>query len=494
MFPTRRVVALALTFCALLRTDTKAQTSPNVAMPESQVPAGPLYRERYRPQFHYTVKKGWINDPCGLVYYAGEYHLFNDHNPLGNVIPGALGDKSRPPSRWSHAVSRDLVHWQQMPIAILPDKLGAIFSGSGVVDVANTAGFGKGPRFSEDTAKTLVLVYTSAGRPFSQSISYSNDRGRTWKPYKDNPIVPNQGLMDTERDPRVFRHEPTKKWVMVLYVKRGVARFFTSDDLKHWAHASDLTGRDFHECPDMFELPIDGDKTKTKWILHDAPLNYSVGTFDGKTFTPEAGPFQGDFGGNFYAAQTWTNTPGRCIQIAWMRGGKYPQMPFTQQMSFPCELKLVTGPKGPRLYRYPVNEIAALYIGKGLVLTDKRLKVGDNPLAGVAGDLFDVEIAVRPGPSGEFGLRMHGQAITWAQDKLSCLGRSASLSPVGGVVTLRILLDRTSLEVFANDGEVSMTSCFVPAEQDTPLELYAKGAEVHVESLAVHKLRSAWRE
>jgi sucrose-6-phosphate hydrolase SacC (GH32 family) len=127
-------------------------------------------------------------------------------------------------------------------------------------------------------------------------------------------------------------------------------------------------------------------------------------------------------------------------------------------------------------------------------LTDKRLKAGDNPLAGVSGDLFDVEMAVRPGPASEFGLRMHGHAVTWSQDRLSCLGRSASLSPVGGIVRLRILLDRTSLEVFANDGEVSMTSCLVPAEQNTPLELYAKGAEVHVESLRVHKLRSAWTE
>jgi len=444
------------------------------------------YMERYRPQFHYTVKKGWINDPCGLVYYAGEYHLFNDHNPFGNRIPGALGDKNKPPSRWSHAVSRDLVHWREMPIAILPDALGAIFSGSGVVDEANTAGFGKG----DD--KTLVLIYTSAGRPFSQSISYSNDRGRTWTRYEGNPVVPNQGLMGSERDPRVFWHKPTKKWVMVLYVKRNVARFFTSGELKKWTHASDFTGRGFHECPDMFELPLDGDKARTKWILHDAPFNYSVGTFDGKTFTPEAGPFRGDLGGNFYAAQTWTHTPGRRIQIAWMSRGRFPGMPFTQQMSFPCELKLVTGPDGPRLHRYPVKEIAALHIGKGLAVTDKRLKVGDNPLAGVSGDLFDIELAVRLGRASEFGLRMHGKAATWAQGKLSCLGRSAPLSVVKGVVTLRILLDRTSLEVFGNGGEVSMTSSLVPAQQDTALELYAKGAEIHVESLTVHKLRSAW--
>jgi len=462
-----------------------ASLSADAAAPSKAAAAKP-YGERYRPQFHYTVQKGWINDPCGLVYYDGEYHLFNDHNPFGNVIPGALGDKSRPPSRWSHAVSRDLVHWKELPVAILPDKLGAIFSGSGVMDTANTAGFGKG----DD--KTLVLCYTSAGRPFSQSISYSNDRGRTWTRYKKNPVVPNQGLMPSERDPRVFWHGPTKRWVMVLYVKRDVARFFTSGDLKKWTHTSDFNRRGFHECPDMFQLPLDGDKTKMKWILYDAPFNYSVGTFDGKKFTSEAGPIRGDLGGNFYAAQTWTNTPPRCIQIAWMRGGRYPGMPFTQQMSFPCELRLVSGPDGPRLYRYPVSEVAALYTDKGFVVKDKPLKEGDNPLKGISGDLFDIELAVRPKPENEFGLRMHGQAITWTQDKLSCLGRSAGVAPVAGVVKLRILLDRTSLEVFANDGQISMTSCIAPSEQNTSLDLYTKGAEVHIESLTVHKLRSAW--
>lgn len=442
------------------------------------------FNERYRPQFHYTTVKGWINDPIGLVYYKGEYHIFNDHNPFSCRFPGGKTDGEQ--SHWSHAISSDLVHWKHMPIAVYPDANGACWSGSGVVDWKNTTGFKTGSK------PPLVLIYTSAGKTFGQSLVYSNDRGRTWTRYKDNPVVLNQGLMPTERDPRVFWHEPTGKWVMVLYVKRGMVRFFTSDDLKNWNHASDFAGRGFHECPDMFELPLDGDKTRTRWILYDAPFNYSVGTFDGKKFTPEAGPFRGDFGGNFYAAQTWTNTPGRRIQIAWMRGGKYPEMPFTQQMSFPCELKLVTGPKGPRLHRYPVNEIAALHIGKGLVITNERLKVGDNPLVGISGDLFDIEMAVRPSRASEFGLRMHGQAVTWAQDEISCLGRSARLSPVKGVVTLRILLDRTSLEVFANDGEVSMTSCLLPAKQNTPLELYAKGAEVHVESLTVHKLRSAW--
>lgn len=448
-----------------------------------------LYREKYRPQFHYTVKKGWINDPCGLVCYAGEFHLFNDHNLFGNEIPGALGDRNRPPSRWSHAVSRDLVHWKEMPVAILPDKLGAVFSGSGVVDGANTAGFGKGDH------KTLVLVYTSAGQPFSQSISCSNDRGWTWTRYPDNPVVPNRGLSATERDPRVFWHEPTNKWIMVLYVKRGVARFFTSDDLKEWTHASDFTGRDFHECPDLFELPLDEDKTKTKWILHDAPMNYSVGTFDGKKFTAEAGPFRGDFGKNFYAAQTWTNTPGRRIQIAWMHGGKYPDMLFNQQMSFPCVLTLCTFPEGIRMCRRPVKEIEVLRT-KEHRLAGATVKPGENPLNGIAGELFEILAEVELDGASGFGIRVRGEPVHYdVQSRtLTALGAKAPLEPVDNRIRLHILVDRTSLEVFGNDGKVSMTSCFLPDDANRALEFYATDGNVKMVALTVYELKSAWPE
>ncbi|NQT39733.1 MAG: glycoside hydrolase family 32 protein, partial [Planctomycetes bacterium] len=405
------------------------------------------------------------------------------------VIPGDLGNKNKPPSQWSHAVSPDLVHWREMPIAILPDKLGAIFSGSGVVDVANTAGFGT------TDEKTLVLVYTSAGRPFSQSISYSNDRGRTWTRYEGNPVVPNQGLMTSERDPRVFWYEPTRKWVMVLYVKRGVARFFTSDDLKKWTHASDFTDRPFHECPDMFELPVDGDKTKTKWILHDAPFNYSVGTFDGKKFTPEAGPFRGDFGRNFYAAQTWTNTPGRCIQVAWMNGGRYPDMPFNQQMSFPCELTLRTFPEGIRLCREPVKEIEALRT-KRHGFADKLLKPGDNLLKGIEGELFEITAEIELAGATSFGLRAGGEAIDYhvARKTLTAVGAKAVLEPIDQRIKLHVLLDRTSLETFANDGKLSMSSCFLADPEKRSLEIYTVGGDIHVVSLKVYELKSSWPE
>jgi fructan beta-fructosidase len=441
-----------------------------------------VYTERYRPHFHYTTKKGWINDPCGLVYFDGEYHIFNDHNPFGLTIPGCLNDPNRPPSRWSHAISRDLVHWEELPIAILPDKLGAVFSGSGVVDKENTAGLGK---------NTVVLCYTSAGIPFSQSLSYSNDRGRTWTRYAKNPVVPNQGIDNGERDPRVFWHEPTGRWVMGLHLKSGHVRFFTSANLKDWAHASDFEHPSIHECPDLFSLPVDDNVNEKKWILYGAGFQYFIGTFDGEGFMAEAGPIRGDFGGNFYAPQTWTNTENRRIQIAWMCGGKYPGMPFSQQQSFPCELALRTTAKGIRLFRYPVKEIKSLYT-KSFTLTNHTLTPGDNPLSGMSGNLFDIEMEIESGDAAEVGIRLHETAITYSGGKVTSLGKEADVSPVVGALKLRILIDSTSIETFANNGEISMTSCFLPRNKDTGLELYAKGGNARIRSLRVTNLRSTW--
>ncbi|MBT3199454.1 MAG: hypothetical protein HN350_06015 [Phycisphaerales bacterium] len=444
-----------------------------------------VYSERYRPQFHYTTQKGWINDPCGLVYFDGEYHIFNDHNPFGLGIPGQLNHKTKPPSRWSHAVTKDFVHWTEMPIAILPDKLGAIFSGSGVVDKNNTAGFGK---------NAIVLCYTSAGVPFSQSLSYSNDRGRTWIRYAKNPVVPNQKVDKTERDPRVFWHKQTKRWVMGLHLRKGHARFFTSPNLKDWTHASDFKHPSIHECPDLFELPVDGDAKKTKWILYGAGFQYFIGTFDGKKFTPETGPIRGDYGRNFYAAQTWTNSPdSRRVQIAWMVRSRFPGMPFNQQQSFPCVLMLRKTAKGLRLFRWPVKEIEKIH-AKAINLKNRTLEPGENLKPDLTGDLFDIEIQIEPGKATEFGMKLHETAIIYTSGKINSIGRTAGVMLNDGVLSLRILVDRTSVETFVNNGEVSLTTAFVPKNINTALEFYAKGAPVTIRTLRVTKLKSSWQK
>jgi len=198
-----------------------------------------------------------------------------------------------------------------------------------------------------------------------------------------------------------------------------------------------------------------------------------------------------DYGNNFYAAQSWHNTKDRRIQIGWMRGGGYPGMPFNQQMSFPCELTLRTVNKGIKLFRYPVKEIETLY-DEPFELADQTVKPGSNPLAHIAGDLFDIQMEIVPGASAEFGIRLYDQAVAYANNRMFCLGSTAKLSPVDGKLKLRILVDRTSIEVFANDGGVSITSCFLPKEKSTGLEFYTKDGNVTIRSLRVSKLKSSW--
>jgi len=449
------------------------------------------FTERYRPQFHYTTVKGWINDPIGLIYYDGEYHLFNDHNVKSTRFPGGKFDGEQ--SHWSHAVSKDLVHWEHRPVAVYPDKLGACFSGSGVVDWHNTTGFKTGDH------PPLVLAYTSAGS-WGQSLVYSNDRGRTWKKYEGNPVL--EKIADNNRDPMVFRHEPTKKWVMVLYVKRGHAHFFNSNDMKTWTATSVVSLNGFHECPDMFQLPVDppspdgygvtgGDEKKLKWVLYDGRFSYWIGEFDGKTFRPETGELRCEFGRNFHAAQSWETPDRKRMQIGWMNGGKYPGMPFNQQQSFPCELTIRTTPAGMRLRMYPIERIKHLYTSS-FTLENHALKPGENPLSELSGDLFDIAMDIEIGDATEFGLRLHETSVTYADGKVTSLGAVAKAAAKDGRIRLRILVDRTSVETFVNDGEVALPCCFVPKNLDTGLELHAEGGNSKLRFLRVSKLRSIW--
>ncbi len=449
-----------------------------------------LFDETYRPQFHFTPRRNWTNDPNGLVYYKGEYHLFFQHNPRG-IVWGNM--------TWGHAMSLDLVHWAQIEDALEPDRMGTIFSGSAVVDWTNTAGFGSG---AEDAEKPLVAIYTSAGgtspesqgQPFTQSIAYSVDRGRTWKKYEKNPVLPH--LVKENRDPKVVWHEPTKKWIMALFKDGDVYALFSSPDLKAWTHLQDISVPGCGECPDFFEMPVEGETGATRWVFTAANGHYLVGTFDGSKFASETGPHPSDRGAHFYAVQTYSDIPagdGRRIQIAWMNGGKYPGMPFNQQMSFPCELKLRRLPEGLRLSRTPVREIETLH-GKEHAFADRVLKPGENPLAGIAGDLFEIRAEIEPGDASEVGIRVRGEAVRFAPEErqVSCLGRSAPLEPEAGRVRLQVLVDRTSIEVFGNDGRASLTSCFLPRAKEKGVEVYASGGAARIVSLTVWPLRSAW--
>ncbi|RZK67716.1 MAG: 2,6-beta-D-fructofuranosidase, partial [Pedobacter sp.] len=306
-----------------------------------------LYKEKNRPQYHFSTRRGWINDPNGMIFYEGEYHLFYQHNPY---------EREWENMSWGHAVSPDMIHWSELPVALSPDKTGTMFSGSTVIDYENTAGFNKGK------TPAMVALYTAATNDRqTQCVAYSLDKGRTWTKYEKNPVIDSKekwNSVDT-RDPRVFWYKPGKRWVMVLNERDGHS-IYTSKNLKEWNYESHVTG--FWECPDLFELPIDGDNSKTKWVMYGASNSYMIGSFDGKTFTPEGGKYF-YVTGTIYAAQTFTNMPDsdpRRIQIGWGRVAQ-PGMPFNNMMLLPTELTLRTTKNGPRLFSEPVKEVNQLY-------------------------------------------------------------------------------------------------------------------------------------
>ena len=447
------------------------------------------YHEDYRPQFHFTPKTGWTNDPNGLLWYKGEYHLFFQHNPFdtkwGNMT-------------WGHAISKDLVHWNQMDNALLPDRMGTMYSGSGVVDVDNTAGLQRGEE------KTLVVFYTAAGgtseeskgQPYTQCMAYSNDRGRTWTKYAGNPVVPH--IASSNRDPKVVWHAPTRRWIMVIFLAEGSAyRFLASPDLKTWTTLHDMSVPGTGECPDFFELPVEGEPGETRWVWTSANDSYLVGSFDGKRFSPEVMTSSGHHGQNYYAVQTYSNLPdGRRIQLGWMSKAVYPGMPFNQQMSFPYELSLRRFPHTLKLCSQPAREIEKLR-GPAQDWKDIDLDPGVNPLSSLAGDLWDIEAEIDPGQSSEVGFKIRGRTVSYAgKPKEKRLNNGESSVPVAlpasGRLKLRILVDRTSVEVFANDGEYVMPNCFVPKVEDRSLALYAVGGRARVVSLRIHRLQSIW--
>jgi sucrose-6-phosphate hydrolase SacC (GH32 family) len=445
-----------------------------------------LYQETWRPQFHFTARKNWLNDPNGLTFYGGEYHLFYQHNPFGT----AWGNMS-----WGHSVSRDLLHWEELPIALEPDALGTCFSGSAVVDVDNTAGFAAGDE------KTLVAIYTAApvppvpnGPKFTQCIAYSNDMGRTWTRYSGNPVLAH--IVGDNRDPRVFWHAPTKKWVMALYLDKDAFAFFGSANLKEWEKLSDFTLPGSAECPDIFEMPVDGNRENMKWVFLAASGDYMIGSFDGRVFTPETPKLRGDYGANYYASQTYNNIPtddGRRIQIAWMNGGSYPKMPFNQQMNIPAELTLRTTLDGIRMFRWPVRELETLY-GRPVTKDSFEVKKTEVVIDGLASDLFDLEVAIRPGDCKAIGIRLWDDEIVYdvRDQTLACRGKSAPCVLRDGVLSLRVLVDRSSVEVFANKGEVVMSFCFLPKHKDSGVAIYAQKGSAQVESLISRDIKPVW--
>lgn len=445
-----------------------------------------LYQEKLRPQFHFTARRGWNNDPNGLVFYKGEYHLFFQHNPYG----WNWGNM-----HWGHAVSTDLVHWHELDEALYPDELGTMFSGSAVVDENNTAGLQKG------SEKTLVAFYTAAGgdsalskgKQFSQCMAYSNDRGRTWTKFEKNPVLPH--IIGGNRDPKVLWYAPENKWLMALYLDQSDFALFESKDLKSWTQLSKVTIPGTSECPEFFEIPIEGTK-ETRWIFYGGNGRYLVGKFDGKNFAPESGPHDLNRGNCFYASQTYNlpATDKRRILVPWGQIN-IPGMPFNQTIGLPVELKLKRTSKDLHLSAAPVGEFKTLR-GKP-IHTLKDQNFSGTTISQPVTELYEFEIEFTPSQNSELRFDVHGASITYnaAKKEISCLDKKATLEPDRqNKIRIRALVDRVSIDIFGNDGAVYMPMGHVPKKFSDSLWIRTHGDGEKLHSLTIWPLKSAWEK
>ena len=470
------------------------------------------YSEKYRPLYHFTPQYGWMNDPNGMVYADGTYHLFYQYNPYG-VRWGNM--------HWGHAISKDLVNWEYQPTAIAPDKLGAIFSGSAVIDHDNTAGFGKG---------AMIAIFTSAGDRQTQSIAYSLDGGKTFTKYEGNPVLSDANIIDF-RDPKVFWHAPSKQWVMSLATTQTIT-FYGSKNLKEWTRLSEFgEGLGGHggvwECPDLFPLTYEG---KTKWVLFvsinpggtngGSATQYFIGNFDGKTFTPDAMnyPLWLDYGRDNYAGVTWSNVPaadGRRLFIGWMSNWDYaneiPTVNFRSAMTVARTLRLAHNGEHLVVASEPVKEVESLRRDP-LSLADKTTSdtvTFENLLPNNQG-AYELTFTVTPNDTDSFSFSIEntkGEVLTYLFDianKTLSVDRSKSSvafnanfaeTPIKAPLTakksytVRLLVDKASTELFVNNGEVVQTNTVFPTEVYNTLRFKTEKGTLNLNDITVYKLK-----
>lgn len=505
----------------------------------------------YRPSYHFTPLYGWMNDPNGMVYKDGEYHLYFQYNPYGSKWGNM---------HWGHAVSRDLIHWEHLDPAIARDPVGHIFSGSSVVDKKNTAGFGK---------DAIIAIYTnnSVNHDEVQCIAYSNDNGRTFTKYEGNPVLtPFDGLKDF-RDPKVFWYEKDKCWFMIVSADKET-RFYKSKNLKKWDYVSAF-GKGLgqqpcqYECPDFFQLPVNGDEKNKKWVMTmninpgcwfgGSATEYFVGDFDGKNFTcPDANEVKWlDWGKDHYATVTFSNTGSRVLAITWMSNWQYANLtPFKQNRGangLPRELKLYE--KNGKYYISEDVAPEALALRKSTKKLGSQTVEGDKAFAGATSGMegaFEIEADVTADANGIAGIELynnkrertliyidmkdgkvvmdrtesgltdfgkqsvpHDIELAWDKQRAAegkqpariensinykndfALATWAPLSLYQeGKKTfhLDIFADKSSIELFVDGGRIAMTNLVFPVAPYENVKLYSKGGKAEFQNMKIHTL------
>ncbi len=472
------------------------------------------YAEPHRPQIHFSPKQKWMNDPNGMVYYNNTWHLFFQYYPDSTVWG---------PMHWGHATSKDLIHWNEQPVALYPDSLGYIFSGSVVADLHNTSGLGK------DGKIPLVAIFThhdpkgeKEGKiDFqNQSIAYSLDEGATWTKYANNPVLKNPGIKDF-RDPKVSWNEKAHKWIMTLATKDRIS-FYSSPDLKQWTKESEFGEQlgahgGVWECPDLFPLTDNG---KTLWVLlvsinpggpqGGSATQYFVGDFDGKTFTTSQKDTRWvDAGTDNYAGVTWSNVSGRRIFLGWMSNWQYAQVVPTKTwrsaMTIPRELSLTRINDQYYLRSLPVKELSAI---EGNEITESNIAGFEKPLQGPAklqlhlnsAENFSITLSNAKGEKWIAGYNLDSNHF-FIDRKLAghndfekgfasrTVSKRISIHPQ---MDITLIIDHASAELFADNGLTTMTSIFFPGENYTTIKVQGEN-HFKIDSLRFTPLNSIWK-
>ena len=473
----------------------------------------PVYQEPHRLQFHFSQPSHWMNDPNGMVYYAGEYHLFYQHYPDSTVWG---------PMHWGHAVSTDMVHWEHLPIALFPDSLGYIYSGSCVVDANNTSGLQSG------TEKPLVAIFTYDKKGYeTQAIAVSSDKGRTFSKYSENPVIKNPDEKNF-RDPKVFWHNESEHWIMSLAVDNRI-QFYRSKNFKEWELTGEF-GREHGghggvwECPDLFPLIVSGSE-ETKWVLlvsinpggpnGGSATQYFTGQFDGKTFTSEndsASVRWIDYGPDNYAGVTWSNAPdNRTLFLGWMGNWNYANVVPTEKwrsaMTIPRELSLVNTEEGTLLVSTPVKELEKLRGIKkvfdasgiqnhsGLLEVVLEFDVSESSATDFGVELYNsknesVTIGYNKLSNQYFIDRTHSGKVNFSDDFAGV--HIASRVSTDQTIRFHLFIDRASVELFGDNGKTCMTEIFFPNEDFKNIRLYEKDGKAKLLSGEAYELKAIW--
>lgn len=471
-----------------------------------------LFQETYRPQFHFTPSKNWMNDPNGLVYKNGLYHLFFQHNPFGNV----WGHMS-----WGHATSKDLIHWDELPVAIAEENGIMIFSGSAVLDKNNTSGFA-----NTKNSQPLVAIYTGhTDTSQTQNLAFSNDDGLTWKKYAGNPVL-NLHKKDF-RDPNVFWYEPKQEWIMaVSQPNEHQISFYASGNLMQWKKLSDFgTMGDTSgvwECPDLMQVPIEGEAGKTKWVLftsQNSTMQYFVGEFDGIQFLedhPSTTIHKQDHGTDYYAAVAYHNTIDKQpISIGWVNNWEYantiPTKPWKSAMSLPRKLSVKKQEGDWVLVQEPIKSLQLL---RGAEQRIKEITVVENKSLPFSGSSYEIICSIQPSENGIAGIRFAAGGdryfeISYDRKKeqlgmdrthtnngfnkkyASIAKKVANLKSKDGKISLHIFVDASIVEVYSGEGTVVFTSQVFPEKTDKGIQLFSEAGTASFKDIQFWQMKSS---